>query len=315
MKKILLSIVAVALAGSAIGGATVAFYGDSETSTGNTFVAGSVELRVDSESHYNGMVCTDQGWQPSNDPQNFGEPVGFPVQGSDCEGSWSETDLQDGIHKFFYFTDLKPGDHGEDTISLHVIDNDAWGQFVVSNVEDYDNSCTEPEIAVEGDDCDQVTGTSTGEIDDNLLITAWLDQGATPGFQCGDPNASSTGARCDGDPTEGDNIYQSDSEGPLIWDNELISNLGPFNLSVVLGSGTGAYTEYGCSDTDGDTDYGNCHGLAEDGRMVGSATYYFGLAWDLDLLGTGNEVQSDSYTADLTFQVEQHRNNPNPFQI
>jgi len=63
----------------------------------------------------------------------------------------------------------------------------------------------------------------------------------------------------------------------------------------------------------GHNDYGLCHGLARDGRMVGSTTYYFGLAWNLDLDGTGNEVQTDEYTADLTFRVEQHRNNPNPF--
>ena len=52
-----------------------------------------------------------------------------------------------------------------------------------------------------------------------------------------------------------------------------------------------------------------CHGFAEDGRMVKSTTYYFGLAWDFPL-ATDNDAQTDEYIADMTFQVVQHRNNP-----
>ena len=68
-----------------------------------------------------------------------------------------------------------------------------------------------------------------------------------------------------------------------------------------------------CRDPDGYTNYDSCHGLAEDGRMVESTTYYFGLAWELPLNETLNDAQTDQYSADMTFQVEQHRNNPNPF--
>jgi hypothetical protein len=46
--------------------------------------------------------------------------------------------------------------------------------------------------------------------------------------------------------------------------------------------------------------------------MVGSTTYYFGLAWSVPD-DVGNEAQTDSLNADLTFEVEQHRNNPIPF--
>ena len=114
------------------------------------------------------------------------------------------------------------------------------------------------------------------------------------------------------DPTEGDNIYQ-DCEGPYFWENTLIGDLGPFDLAEVFSA---AYYAY-CSDTAyydpaGDNDYDVCHGFAEDGRMVKSTTYYFGLAWDFPL-ATGNDAQTDEYTADMTFQVEQHRNNPTPF--
>jgi len=58
MKKILLSLgVIVALAGTVIGG-TIAFYNDTETSNGNIFVAGSIDLKVDhTKQTYNGEVC------------------------------------------------------------------------------------------------------------------------------------------------------------------------------------------------------------------------------------------------------------------
>lgn len=305
MKKILLSlgIIVFAVAGVTLG--TGAFYGDVETSTGNTFTAGSIELTVDSESHYNGMICTSEGWQPEDATQ----PPYYPPQGSDCDGTWEETDLEDGVHTFFNFLDLKPGDHGEDTISLHVYDNDAWGQFEFLPTRDADNTCTEPEVEVEGDECSDPDGD--GEVDENLRFTAWLDQGSVPGFQNGNKTSNDEGW----DRLEGDNIYQPDYESPLIWDDTLIGDVGPFNLSDVFSY---AYSEYGCytdSSPDGHNDYDRCHGLAEDGRMVGSTTYYFGLAWDLDLDETGNEVQSDEYTADLTFRVEQYRNNPTPFDI
>lgn len=311
MKKILLSLSIVGVVAIAVAGATGAFYGDTETSTGNTFTAGAIDLRVDNVSHYNRMVCTASGtngttvytWQPEN---GFSpSPEHFPQAGTPCNGTWQETNLQDGVHTFFNFLDLKPGDEGEDTISLHVFNNDAWGQLVLDNIIDRDNTCTEPEQDVEEGACDDEEGN--GEIDNYLAFTGWLDQGLMPGFQCGtEPN----NAMCQNDPAEGDNEYQ-EQEGPKFWNNNTINNIGPFELSDVLGA---AYNLMNCTDPDGDTNYGSCHGLAEDGRMVKSTTYYFGLAWELPLNETENDAQTDQYSADMTLYVEQYRNNPNPFE-
>jgi len=305
MKKILLSVATLVAAGAIVAGATGAFYGDVERSTGNTFTAGSIELLVDSTSHYDGMICTEVDddvyvWVEEGD----GTSTYPELLGEACDGTWAETDLEGGVHKFFNFLDLKPGDYGEDTISLHVYDNDAWGQFVISSVVDIDNGCTDPEQEAEAGACEN---PDDGEIDDNLRFTGWIDQGLIPGFQNGGDNPQY-------DPAEGDNEYQIE-EGPKFWDNTLIGDLGPFNLSDVFEL---AYLEW-CTDPsfspDGHNDYDYCHGFAEDGRMVASTTYYFGLAWDLDLDATGNEVQTDSYVADMIFQVEQHRNNPTPFGL
>ena len=47
MRKILASIMTIALVASTTIGATQAYYSDTETSTGNTFAAGTLDLNVD----------------------------------------------------------------------------------------------------------------------------------------------------------------------------------------------------------------------------------------------------------------------------
>jgi len=58
MKKILLSLGTLAVVGAIVAGATIAFYNDTETSTGNIFTAGSIDLKVDHLAQtYNGDDC------------------------------------------------------------------------------------------------------------------------------------------------------------------------------------------------------------------------------------------------------------------
>src|SRR3989344_4689479 len=58
MKKILLSLSVIAVVGVIVAGATGAFYNDTETSNGNIFVAGSIDLKVDqTRASYNGEEC------------------------------------------------------------------------------------------------------------------------------------------------------------------------------------------------------------------------------------------------------------------
>lgn len=73
MKRILLSVGTIAVvAGLAIGG-TMAFYNDTETSSGNIFVAGSIDLKVDHERQtYNGIDCQTCSLEIfSSDGQNY----------------------------------------------------------------------------------------------------------------------------------------------------------------------------------------------------------------------------------------------------
>jgi len=58
MKKILLSGGMIVLVGALVAGATIAFYNDTETSAGNIFTAGSIDLKVDHlKQTYNGDDC------------------------------------------------------------------------------------------------------------------------------------------------------------------------------------------------------------------------------------------------------------------
>lgn len=305
MKKILLSLGMLVFVFAVVAGGTGAFFSDTETSSGNVFTAGALDLKVDSDCHY----------------YMNGEDVGCGDLDQDGVGvgQWEESDLEEGVHKFFSFGDIKPGDAGEDTISLHVYNNDAWGLFEINYLNDDDNSCTEPEGGTE--DAGTESGCDEeGELGGALLFTAWLDEGSTPGFQNvdGEGNLIDANGQEVGEPLvdeyEGNNILDEGYESPF-WDEETADD-GSWNIADVLSYAYdmhGCFEEYGFEEEgDGHNDYGYCHGLAEDGRMVGSTTYYFGLAWELPY-ETGNEVQTDSLSADMTFYVEQHRNNEDPF--
>jgi predicted ribosomally synthesized peptide with SipW-like signal peptide len=146
--RILSSVLIIGLVSLVIGGATLAYFSDTETSTGNRFAAGSIDLKIDYDCYYNKEV--DQ------------EP--------NC-GTWALTDLTS--EKFFDFNDVKPGDYGEGTVSLHVYDNDAYLCFYIYPMEDDDNSCVDPEVEAGDTTC----GAGEGELDDNLVFRIWQDDG------------------------------------------------------------------------------------------------------------------------------------------
>jgi len=265
MKKILFSLTTIGLVGALGIWGTTAYFSDTEVSEGNTFTAGSIDLKIDSDCHYF--------------TQEFGDQV-YIDRGCAESGEWESTDLT--TQKFFAFDDVKPGDWGENTLSLTVEDNDAYVCMNIGNMENNENTLIDPEEEA-GDET-----AVEGELAENLHFTAWLDQGTTAGF----------GNDTDG--TEGDNIWQGAELEPLLFTNES----GP--ASDVLDGKT-----YALADA---TVFGGQ-------PLTGGLTHYIGLAWcagDMDTTGgaiacdgatMGNEVQTDSLTADLSFYAVQSRNN------
>ncbi|MFA6306806.1 MAG: SipW-dependent-type signal peptide-containing protein [Patescibacteria group bacterium] len=144
-KKALVSLSVVAIVAVIVIGGTMAYFNDTETSTGNKFTAGKFNLLVGSECTYNGV--------------------------SQAPCNWVKKDLASEL--FFNFDDIKPGDSGENTITLKVDNNDAWICAELANLVGDDNGCDSPENKV-----DNTCGAGQGELQDNLYFTIWKDNGA-----------------------------------------------------------------------------------------------------------------------------------------
>ncbi len=280
MNKIITSLGMIVFVAALVAGGTGAFFSDTETSVANVFTAGAIDLKVDSEQHYNNAVCVDGEWA-LDEGEDIDNPQ-YPVLGTDCSGTWLPADL--GAQTFFNFTDIKPGDEGENTISLHVDNNDAYACVDVSLTANDDVSTVEPELGA--GDANNTGDLFDGELAQNMDFFAWADTGAQPGFQGTDPG-------------EGDNIWQA-NEVPL--------------FSNVIGAAS-------------DVLDGESYTIAAPGplgALAGGSTSYIGLAWCAGTLttptpgtllcdgaGMGNNVQTDSMVANISFRVEQARNNPN----
>lgn len=138
-KKLLISLSVLGIVAVVAIGATVAYFTDTETSTSNSFTAGTIDLKVgDINADYNGKILD-----------------GFAM-----------TDIIE--EKFFDFDDVKPGDYGKDTIKIKVGSNPAWVCAEISNVQSDENGLTNPESKIEDTD-------TKGELDEELYITFFKD--------------------------------------------------------------------------------------------------------------------------------------------
>ena len=120
MKKILLSLGTLVVVGAIVAGATIAFYNDTETSTGNIFVAGSIDLKVDHLAQtYNGVDCetcsltlysADGNTDVVDSSNNATIQNGFPFGAPDItpHPAWATHGTADWI----WATDVGPGPYG-----------------------------------------------------------------------------------------------------------------------------------------------------------------------------------------------------------
>ncbi|OHA27370.1 MAG: hypothetical protein A3C06_04280 [Candidatus Taylorbacteria bacterium RIFCSPHIGHO2_02_FULL_46_13] len=176
MRRIITGLILIAGAAGAIAtGMTGAFFSDTETSTGNVFTAGAIDLLVDNESYYNGNVCAENHNAGVNDPNywTWQGTAPYPVPDTPCSTSFEPSNL-DGL-LFFNFLDLKPDDEGEDTISIDV-QNDAWICMDLTLTSDDDNSSTEPELE-DGDAQEDAGNAWDGELAGEINFFWWADDG------------------------------------------------------------------------------------------------------------------------------------------
>ncbi len=264
---IILSIIAVV----AISG-TVAFLGDTEASVGNTFTAGAIDLKVDNESYYNGAISEATTFGPS--------------------------DLDDG-KLLINFTDLKPDDEGEDTISLHVNNNDAWLCMDMALTSNDDRSSTEPELLT-GDAPEDVNNTWDGELADNVRMIWWAD--------------------------DGDNVLEEGEpllNGGVKTVKQFFGEGKSFSADLV-DSTTNVWTPNQLGPAVGGKDYyigkAWCFGnmaearVAQDGegKLPNSSNgpLVRGSGVSCDGRALGNETQTDGVTMNIAFRAMQARHNP-----
>lgn len=269
MKKILISLAVIGAAGAIVAGATGAFFSDTETSTGNTFTAGAIDLGIDNESYLNGVFQPNTSWATTFDLD-------------DLQGNGP-----DGAYLFFNFADLKPGDHGEDTISLVVRNNPSWVCAEVTVTSDEENDITEPEA-------DLLDSGPAGELAQELNFIWWAD--------------------------DGDNVLETDEN--VIQ----VANLGnaPLNFPVAVtlaDSQTNIWTglpndPFPGSVTDENTRFigkGFCFGaITQTPVQAGLGdSPAVDAGFTCNGVNVGNISQTDSVTMDISFSAVQSRNNSN----
>jgi len=140
-KNILFSLSIMAAAAAIVVAGTTAFFSDTETSSGNTFTAGAIDLQIKNQASYSAIPSYSQDW-------------GF----KDIDGEL-----------YFSFSDLKPGDWGENTVTLKVTSNDSYVCADVYGVEE-ENGLVDPELELNDTD-------ASGELGKDLRFVWWVDDG------------------------------------------------------------------------------------------------------------------------------------------
>jgi len=292
---------AVVLLAAAIFGLTTAYFQDVETSVGNRFVAGDFDLMIDSTCTYNGQ------------PQAF------------C--TWLEKDLEGEL--FFNFGDVKPSDNGEDTVSFHIIDNDAWLCAEIGNLVNQDNGCRKPEQKVDST-CGN-PGIGEGELQDNILFTVWKDTDCDNKLDPEIPGNPGTPGYCAGEMMMPCGVFSTEEEcmqrPECMWFDPEQLCIGEWyvNCDIFPTEEECNQPEPGCYWVPGDdgtpgqsaeqilvqdkpakAGYWAIADSTTGSPIPGNSTICYGVKWNVPL-ATSNIIQSDSVVGNLTFSAVQSR--------
>ena len=195
-RRVLAGLGAVGIASAGTGLGTSAFFSDEEEFTDNRLQAGTLDLKLDYKATYFGgpgrldavramgypdaeEILEDDastgryllGQAPSPADVQAWEDL---VQGETFDFCSPEADEflvnGDGI-PMFTLDDVKPGDSGEVTVSIHICDNPGYLRMVGDITDNAENGQTEPEIDAEGEDADGI-----GELADAIEVCVWYDE-------------------------------------------------------------------------------------------------------------------------------------------
>mgnify|MGYP000043472058 CR=1 FL=1 len=195
-RSILGGIGAVGIASAGAGLGTSAFFSDEEEFMNNSLQAGTLDLKLDYKATYLGgpgrLDAVEAMGYPDaeeilEDDESTGRYLLAQAPSPEDEQAWEDL-VQgeafdfcspaadeflvngDGI-PMFTLSDVKPGDSGEVTVSIHICDNPGYLRMMGDITDNAENGQTEPEIDAEGEDTDGI-----GELADAIEVCVWYDE-------------------------------------------------------------------------------------------------------------------------------------------
>jgi len=196
-RKMLAGLGAIGVASAGAGLGTTAYFNDTESFDGNTLTAGQLDLLVDWQQTYDfgegrqfvsahpdhdgdgeqsieidGEVSKYSDFPDETDEDSNG--ANLPVLTCDNIPPLSEADFGtdpvtgEEMETLVQVTDVKPGDSGEITFSLHLCDNPGYIWMQAGNVSEDGGAGTEPEMLVDPD--------NLGDLGDAIQATLWYDE-------------------------------------------------------------------------------------------------------------------------------------------
>lgn len=284
-----LGTVGVASAGAGLG--TSAFFSDQDTFENNRLVAGELDLKVDWAQTYNGEPVNafpDEDGDDVQDPiqsrEQIAQESGLPIDSPSVETMFRDqfVDIPDDyLRPLIELEDVKPGDSGEITFSLHLFDNAGYIWMNGRCIENAENGIVEPER----DDPDEVeaSGPLSGELAQAIRVALWYD--------------------------DGDNVHETDET--IIFRGSL-RELALLLCDGIALDGDRSTPFSSVNIVTGDAFEDSllaANGLSDDRECFdASTTHHLGLRWELPV-DHANELQTDSVRFDLGFYTEQCRHN------
>ena len=196
-RKVLAGLGAVGVASAGAGLGTTAYFNDTESFEGNQLTAGQLDLLVDWQQTYDfgdgrqfvsahpdhdgdgeqsveidGEVFSYSDFPDEEDEDSNG--ANLPVLDCDNIPPLSEADFGtdpvtgEEMETLVQLTDVKPGDSGEITFSLHLCDNPGYIWMQAANVSQSGGSGTEPELLVDPD--------NLGDLGEAIEARLWYDE-------------------------------------------------------------------------------------------------------------------------------------------
>ena len=193
-RKLLAGLGAVGVASAGAGLGTTAYFNDTETFEGNTLTAGELDLKLDYRATYaggTGRIDEVNGWYPDFDvveeeegvyligeAPSIDEPDAWEDEVQTRDFCLPDVGLVNGDEiPVFVLEDVKPGDCGEVTISLHICDNPSWVWMNGELTENAQNGYSEPELeALEDLELSTDDPEGDGQLADAIDVTMWYDE-------------------------------------------------------------------------------------------------------------------------------------------